>query len=125
MNRHDAEFEIQRIRNQYTEKKSTELDSLKELDKKVKLPANIFAYVFGSVGALILGSGMSLAMTDLGAVLGISAAMPAGIVIGAVGIVISAVTYPIFKKILEKRRKKYASEILALSEKMLKENGEG
>lgn len=66
MNKNDQEFLIQKIRTQYTEKESTELDALKELDKKVKRPANVFAYIFGSIGAIVMGSGMSLVMTDIG-----------------------------------------------------------
>lgn len=62
MNKNDQEFLVQKIRTQYTEKENTQLDALKELDKKVKKPANVFAYTFGTIGALVLGSGMSLAM---------------------------------------------------------------
>lgn len=62
MNKNDQEFLVQKIRTQYTEKEHTQLDSLKALDKKVKKPANIFAYTFGTIGALVMGSGMSLAM---------------------------------------------------------------
>ena len=60
MNRNDQEFLVQKIRSQYTEKESTELDALRNLDAKVKRPANVFAYVFGSISAVIMGAGMSL-----------------------------------------------------------------
>lgn len=60
MNRNDQEYLVQKIRTQYTEKEHTQLDALKELDGKVKRPANIFAYVFGTLSALIMGSGMSI-----------------------------------------------------------------
>ena len=53
MNRNDKEFIVQKIRTQYTEKENTQLDTLKKLDAKVKKPANIFAYVFGSIAAII------------------------------------------------------------------------
>ena len=66
MNKNDQEFLVQKIRTQYTEKEHTQLDALKQLDKKVKTPANVFAYIFGSIGAIVMGSGMSLVMTDLG-----------------------------------------------------------
>ena len=65
MNKNDQEFLVQKIRSQYTEKESTELDALRELDAKVKRPANVFAYVFGSISAIIMGVGMSLVMTDI------------------------------------------------------------
>lgn len=65
MNKNDQEFLVQKIRSQYTEKESTELDALRALDTKVKRPANVFAYMFGSVSAIIMGAGMSLVMTDI------------------------------------------------------------
>ncbi len=66
MNKSDQEFIIQKIRTQYTEKTATELDELRELDKKVKRPANVFAYIFGSISAIIMGCSMSLVMTAVG-----------------------------------------------------------
>ena len=68
------------IREEYTEKKPNKLGELVELDRKVKRPAEIFAYSFGTVGSLVLGAGMCLAMKVIGNM------MPLGIVIGAVGI---------------------------------------
>ena len=63
----DQEFMVEKIRSQYTEQQHTELDALKALDAKVKKPANVFAYTYGSVSAIIMGAGMSLVMTDIGA----------------------------------------------------------
>ncbi|MBQ7324582.1 MAG: hypothetical protein IJW98_02445 [Clostridia bacterium] len=119
MNRNDQEFLVQRIRTQYTEKKTTELDELRALDAKVKRPANVFAYVFGSISAIIMGAGMSLVMTDIGATVGIADPMIPGIAIGVVGMAMALVNYPIFKGILNARRKKYADRIIALSEQIL------
>ncbi|MDE7185753.1 MAG: hypothetical protein K2O40_15120 [Lachnospiraceae bacterium] len=119
MNKNDQEFLVQKIRTQYTEKEHTELDELKELDTRVKRPANIFAYLFGSASAIIMGSGMSLVMTDLGVTLGIENPMVPGIVIGIVGILMAAINYPIYKKNLGSRRKKYADQILRLSDKIM------
>ena len=115
----DQEFLVQKIRTQYTEKQHTELDELKELDAKVKRPANVFAYTYGSVSAVIMGAGMSLVMTDIGAIIGISNAMLPGVVVGVVGMAMALSTYPIYKKILAARKKKYAPEILALSDKIV------
>ena len=120
MNRNDQEFLVQKIRSQYTEKESTELDALRELDAKVKRPANVFSYVFGSISAIIMGAGMSLVMTDIGAVVGITSTLIPGIAIGVVGLGMALLTYPIYKGILNSRRKKYASEIIKLSEKIMK-----
>ena len=116
----DQEFLVQKIRTQYTEKQHTELDALKALDTKVKRPANIFAYIYGSVSAIIMGAGMSLVMTEIGAIIGLASAMVPGIVIGVAGMGMALSTYPIYKKMLDGRKKKYAPEILKLSEKIMK-----
>ena len=119
MNKNDQQFMAQKIRTQYMEKQSTELDELRALDAKVKRPANVFAYVFGAVSAIIMGMGMSLVMTDIGAVVGITSAMTLGIIIGVVGLGMALLTYPMYKRILNSRKKKYGTEILKLSEKIM------
>lgn len=120
MNKNDQEFLVQKIRTQYTEKQHTELDELKALDAKVKKPANVFAYAYGSVSAVVMGAGMSLVMTDIGAMVGLTSAMVPGIVIGVIGMGLALSTYPIYKKLLNNRKKKYAAEIMALSDKLMK-----
>jgi len=121
MNKNDQEFLVQKIRTQYTEKQNTQLDALKALDSKVKRPANVFAYLFGSLGAIVMGSGMSLVMTDIGTVLGMENTMVPGILIGVIGMIMAIVNYPIYKKILSSRKKKYADEILKLSDELMSE----
>ncbi len=120
VNKNDQEFIIQKIRTQYTEKTATELDALRELDAKVKRPANVFAYIFGSISAVIMGGGMSLVMTDIGSAVGISDPLIPGIVIGVVGLVMALINYPIYKGILGSRKKKYAPQIVALSDKIMR-----
>lgn len=120
-NKNDMEYLVQKIRTAYTEKQHTELDKLRELDSKVKTPANVFAYVFGSVSALIMGAGMSLIMTDIGETIGVASPMVPGLILGIVGLAMAVANYPIYKNILSGRRKKYASEILALSDAIMKE----
>ncbi len=115
----DQEFIVQKIRTQYTEKQHTELDALKALDAKVKKPANVFAYTYGSVSAIVMGAGMSLVMTDIGAKIGLTATMVPGIAVGIVGMGMALSTYPIYNNILNKRKKKYAPKIMALSEKLM------
>ena len=115
----DQEFLVQKIRTQYTEKEHTGLDELKALDAKVKKPANTFGYTYGSVSAIVMGAGMSLVMTDIGSVVGLASAMVPGIAIGVVGLGMALTTYPIYKRILNSRKKKYAPEIMALSEKIM------
>ena len=119
MNRNDQEFLVQKIRTQYTEKEHTQLDALKELDAKVKRPANVFAYIFGSVSAIIMGSGMSLVMTDIGSSIGVEDNMAPGIIIGIVGMLMAIINYPLYKKLLASRRKKYADQIMKLSDKIM------
>ena len=105
---------VESVVKSYQEKEFTKLDELKRLDSKVKLPAEIFAYVFGSIGALLLGLGMCIAMGVILAELFIL-----GIVIGLVGIVMVTVNYFIYQKILKSRKEKYAEEVLSLSKELL------
>jgi len=120
MNRKDQDFIVQKIRTQYTEKENSSIDELKALDKKVKKPANVFAYVFGSISAIVMGCGMSLVMTELGSILGLGSAMVPGIVIGLAGMVMLAFAYPLYMHILKKERKRIAPEIIRLSDELLK-----
>lgn len=119
MNKNDQEFLVEKIRTQYTEKPHTELDALKELDARVKRPANVFSYIFGAAGAIIMGCGMSLVMTDIGADIGVENVMAPGIVIGIIGLLIAVFNYPIYKHILKGRKNKYSSQIIELSEKII------
>ena len=119
MNKNDQQFMAQKIRANYMEKQSTELDELRALDAKVKRPANVFAYTFGSISAVVMGAGMSLVMTDIGATIGIASALVPGIAIGVVGLGMALLTYPIYKGILNSRKKKYGAEIISLSDKIM------
>lgn len=119
MNHKDQKFIAEKIRSEYIKKEDTQLDALRALDTKVKRPANIFAYVFGSISALIMGSGMSLVMTDIGNTVGINKPMTPGIAIGVIGMVMAIINYPIYNKILNSRRKKYADEIKRLSDEIV------
>ena len=116
----DQEIIVQKIRSEYTQKEETPLEALKALDARVKRPANVFGYVYGTIGTIIMGAGMSMVMTDIGAMLGMRDAMPLGIAMGLVGIVMMFSTYSIYKKILESRKSQYAAQILALSEQVMK-----
>lgn len=119
MNKNDQNFIAQKIRTQYMEKQPSELEELRELDAAVKRPANVFAYVFGSISAVVMGCGMSLVMTDIGTTLGMTSTMLPGIALGIVGMVLALINYPIYKSILASRKAKYADQILALSEKIM------
>ena len=119
MNQKEKEFIVQKIRTQYTDKEHTQIDALKALDKKVKKPANVFAIIFGSISVIIMGSGMSLVMTDIGANIGVAEPMIPGVIVGIVGMVMVIVNYPIYKRILSARREKYADKIIALSNNIM------
>lgn len=126
MTKNDQNFIAQKIRTQYTEKQNTELDALRTLDAKVKRPANVFAYIFGIIGSLVLGTGMCFAMdvieagTYFGITIGESMMLP-GIAIGVIGIFMVCINYPIYKSILASRKKKYADQIIELSERIMNE----
>ena len=116
----DQEFAVEKIRSQYIQQENTDLDALKALDARVKKPANVFGYVYGSIGAIVMGSGMSLVMTDIGTMLGMTETLIPGIAVGVVGMVMALTTYPIYKKILNSRKKKYAARIMELSDRIPK-----
>ena len=116
----DKEFVVEKIRSQYTEQKHTELEELKALDAKVKKPAKVLGYTYGSIGAIVMGAGMSLVMTNIGTVLGMTETLIPGIAVGIAGLAMSCTTYPIYKKILNSRKKKYADRIMELSDRIMK-----
>ena len=105
---------VEKIRAAYERREVTKLDQLKSLDRQTKRPAEVFAYIFGTVGSLVLGCGMCLAMPEV-----IEGYMPLGIGVGIVGIVMVSVNYFLYKSILRKRRRKASSEIFRLSGEIL------
>ena len=100
------------IAKDYAPKGSSKIVALKKLDNKAKLPATIFTYSFGVISALVFGTGMCLAMQVIGNGL---AGMVLGVVVGIVGLAGCGVNYPIYKKMLEKGKAKYAYEIVELA----------
>ena len=116
----NKEITVEKIRSQYVQRESTPLDALKALDARVRKPANIFGYTYGSIGTVIMGAGMSLVMTDIGTVLGFAETLIPGIVIGIVGLAMALTAYPIYKKILNSRKNKYAHQIMELSDRIMK-----
>lgn len=104
------------IANEYAPKDTSKVVALKKLDSKAKLPANIFAFSFGTIMALILGAGMCLSMKVIGD--GGTVMMIAGIIIGIVGIVGVSINYPIYRKMLENGKKKYAFDIMTLAKEI-------
>lgn len=114
--------EIRRIRQKYQAQKEYGISRLRKLDAKVSQKATMVSLVLGVVGALVMGSGMSLIMTDMGEILEVTGivGMFVGIFIGVIGIILIALAYPVYSKVLEKEREKIAPEILRLTEELLK-----
>ena len=106
------------IAKDYAPKVNSKIVALKKLDKKAKLPATIFTYTFGIISALIVGTGMSLAMQVIGS--GV-VSMVTGIVTGIMGFVLCGINYPIYKRMLERDKAKYAYEIVELAREISEE----
>ena len=113
------QHEVEEIRKAYLPKEEDKMEQLRRLHAIPARKAQAVSLAVGVVGALILGTGMSLCMTDLGAGLG-NIALIFGILIGLAGVVLVAVAYPVFKHILKKERKKIAPEILRMTDELLK-----
>ena len=116
--------ELKRIREKYTAPTEAEdkMTRLRRLDASVTNTAQAVALIFGVIGTLILGFGMSLCMTDIGAILGSHSdmAMVIGIVVGVVGGVLASLAYPIYNVIVKVKRKKLAPEIIRLTDELMK-----
>ncbi len=106
--------EIKRIREKYAPAETNKLELLRRLDKSVGTEARIWSLTVGILGAVIMGSGMSLCLV------GPSEYLAAGVCIGLVGIVLVIIAYPIYSAILKRKRKKIAPTILALTEELIK-----
>ena len=116
--------ELKRIRDKYTAPTEAEdkMARLRRLDASVTNTAQAVALVFGVIGTLILGFGMSLVMTELAESLGISGdtAMVIGIIVGIVGGILASLAYPIYNAIVKAKRKKLAPEIIRLTDELMK-----
>lgn len=113
--------EVERIRSKYAPKEENKMERLRKLHNSASQKAQAWALTVGILGALILGAGMSLFMSDLGALLGMgqTTAMLIGIVAGLAGLVLVALAYPLYNRVLEKERRRIAPEILRLTEELL------
>ena len=114
--------EVERIRSKYIPKEEGKMEQLRKLHHSATQKAMAWAITLGVIGALILGTGMSLVMTDLGQILGLTTelAMVVGVSAGLVGLVLVALAYPIYIRTLKKERERIAPEILRLSGELLK-----
>ena len=114
--------EIRKIREKYHPKVEDDMSKLRKLDAEVTNKATMNSLAIGIIGALIMGMGMSLVMTDLGAVFGLqgNTNIVVGIIVGLVGLILAGVAYPTYVKVLKIEREKAAPEILRLTEELIK-----
>lgn len=106
------------LANEYAPKDTSKVMALKKLDKKAKLPADIFAYTYGILMSLIAGTGMCFSMEVIGSQS--PNMMILGIIIGIIGFAGMCITYPLYKKIRENGKKKYAYEIIEIAKEISK-----
>lgn len=116
--------EIKRIRKKYAEDSArtdeSSIERLRRLDASVTKKGTTVSLIVGTLGSILMGSGMSLVMTDLGTLLPGMLSLFIGIAVGVVGIVGVALAYPIYKAITKKERERIAPEVLRISEELLK-----
>ena len=111
--------EVESIRKKYLPQEENKLELLRRLHRSASKKAQAWSIATGVTGTLVLGTGMSLCMTELGAMLGDPVLM-IGILVGTVGIVLVALAYPVYNRVLKKQRQRIAPEILRLTDELLK-----
>lgn len=114
----EQQQEIAEIRSKYLPREENKMERLRRLHNSTSRKARAASIAIGTIGALVLGAGMSFCMTDLGAALG-AFAMILGIVLGLVGIVLVALAYPVYNRVLKSERARIAPEVLKLTEELL------
>ena len=114
--------EIKNIRKKYATPAEDKMEQLRKLDASVTGKATAAALVIGIIGALVLGLGMSLAMSEFSQILGAyqEVALLIGTMIGVVGIVLVCLAYPVYNRVIKKERRKIAPEILRLTDELMK-----
>lgn len=103
----------EQLATEYAPKDTTKIVALKKLDRRAKLPASVFAYSFGTGAALVMGVGMCLSMNVIGD--GSIASTAIGVVAGIAGLAMASVTYPLYKRLIEQGKRKYAADIVRLA----------
>ncbi len=114
--------EIKKIRQKYQPQETDKLEQLRKLDAGVTSKATAWSMVAGIMGILIMGSGMSLVMTNIGESIGLmgNAALIVGIITGVIGMVLAGFAYPVYSRIVKTEREKIASEVLKLTDELIK-----
>lgn len=106
----------EQLANEYAPKDTSKVVALRKLDAKAKLPATVFTYTFGIITALITGVGMCLSMKVIGN--GSTTQFVLGIIIGIMGFLGMGINYPIYKKLLQSGKQKYAYDIIELAKEI-------
>lgn len=109
----------EKIASEYAPKTTSKVVALKKLDKKAKQSANVFAYTFGIISSLVMGTGMSFAMGVIGN--NTTTSMIVGVAIGLVGIFGVSINYFIYKKLIQKGKMKYGNDIVKLANEIITE----
>lgn len=114
--------ELKRIRQKYQPQEEDKMTRLRKLDAGVTQKATWISLAIGIIGALVMGTGMSLAMTNLGERLGLQGTlgMVIGVIIGIVGIILVCLAYPVYNCVIKREREKIAPEVLQLTEELMK-----
>lgn len=112
--------EVERIRSKYVAREESKLERLRRLDRSATAKARGWAITVGTVGALILGTGMSLMMTDFGVQLSLPYPQIIGIVVGVLGLIPVALAWPVYRRVLQRERKRIAPEVLRLADELTK-----
>jgi uncharacterized membrane protein YccF (DUF307 family) len=110
--------EVENIRKKYLPKEEDKMEQLRKLHNCPTQKAKAWSIAIGVIGTLVLGTGMSLAMTDLAAAMG-SLAMLLGILVGVVGLILIALAYPVYNRVLKKERQRIAPQILRLTDELM------
>lgn len=110
--------EIRKIREKYlpSDEELGKFELLKKLDSDAEKPGTAVSLIFGVVGTLLLGVGMSCTMVWNSSTL----VFVLGIVVGVIGIAMISTAYPVYKKVTAKQREKIAPQIIALAEELEK-----
>ena len=111
--------EIKNIRKKYAAPEEDKMEQLRRIDRKVTQKAQKRSISIGVVGALIMGTGMSLVMTDIGELVG-GFSPVLGVVVGLVGMALVALAYPVYNRTLRKERRRRAPEIIRLSDELMR-----
>ena len=111
--------EVESIRKKYLPKETDKMEQLRRLHRSAGQKAQAWAIAVGVIGTLIMGTGMSLFLTELGAKLG-NLSMVLGICVGVAGMILIALAYPVYNRTLKKERQRIAPQILQLTEELLK-----